>query len=125
MTRTARQLLGAAGESHARRYLEVRDYILVARNWRGDKGELDLVMIDGHELVFVEVKTRRGDTWGRAEEAVTLHQGRTLLATAEEFLLSMPEYEQMIWRIDIIAITLDRVGRVEGVVHYKNAVGEW
>lgn len=71
MTRTSRQLLGAAGEGHARRYLEVREYSLVARNWRGERGEIDLVMIDGHELVFVEVKTRRGDTWGRAEEAVT------------------------------------------------------
>jgi putative endonuclease len=125
MTRTARQLLGAAGEGHARRYLEARDYSLVARNWRGAKGELDLVMIDGGELVFVEVKTRRGDTWGRAEEAVTSHQGRTLLATAEEFLLSMPEYQEMIWRIDIIAITLDRAGGVEGVAHYENAVGAW
>lgn len=114
-----------AGEGHAQRLLEAQGYTLVTRNWRGARGELDLVMADGDELVFVEVKTRRGESRGRAEEAVTARQGQVLLATAEEFLASMPEYQEVVWRIDIVAITLGRAGRVDGVVHYQNAVGTW
>ena len=61
MSRTARQGLGTAGESHARRHLEGQGYQFVTANWRCPFGELDLVMRDSDMLVFVEVKTRRGD----------------------------------------------------------------
>ena len=56
----ARRRLGDQGEGHARRYLEARGLTFVAANWRCPAGELDLVMRDGDEIVFVEVKTRHG-----------------------------------------------------------------
>src|SRR5665811_848756 len=66
-----RSALGRAGERHARLFLEARDYQFVAANWHCPAGELDLVMRDHAELVFVEVKTRSGVRGGHPSDAVT------------------------------------------------------
>ncbi|HEU5434457.1 MAG TPA: YraN family protein, partial [Thermomicrobiales bacterium] len=87
--------LGAGGETYARRWLEARGGAFVAANWRCAVGEIDLVMRDGAELVFVEVKTRRGERSGRAEEAVTPAKARRLLASGAAFVAAHPEYADM------------------------------
>jgi putative endonuclease len=123
MARTSRDgALGAAGEHHARLLLEGRGYHLVTRNWRCSAGELDLVMLDGDELVFVEVKTRRGERAGRADEAVTPTKARRMLSAAEWFLADHPEHEDRIWRCDLVAITIHpRTGTAQAQ-HYVNAI---
>lgn len=122
MSPTARRELGDRGEERARRYLEERGYAFVAANWRCAAGELDLVMRDGEEAVFVEVKTRHGEGMGRAEEAITTVKGRRLLAAAEWFLAERPELAEVIWRVDLVAITLDRAGGIDRLTHVINAV---
>ena len=67
-------------------------------------------MTDGDELVFVEVKTRVGRAMGSAEEALTSSKARKLVATAEWYLAEHPELGDPIWRIDLVAITLDATG---------------
>ncbi len=123
MSKTARQRLGAAGEAHARRYLESKGYTYRDANWRGGGGEIDLVVEDGAELVFVEVKIRRGESLGTAEESVTSNQQRVLLNAGEAFVGAHPEYHQAIWRFDLVAITLDRSGAVTRVSHVENCFG--
>jgi putative endonuclease len=122
MSPTPRRRLGDQGERHARRFLERRGYRFVSANWRCPTGELDLVMRDGDELVFVEVKTRHGEGLGRAEEAISAGQGRRLLATAEWFLGSTPDLADLIWRVDLVAITLDQTGAVLRLSRVVNAV---
>ena len=119
---TPRTKLGSAGESAARRYLESKNYAWVESNWHCAAGEIDLVMRDGPELVFVEVKLRRGEGSGRAEEGISASKSRRLLATGSWYLSAHPEIGDPIWRIDLLAITLDRSGRVERVTHIPNAV---
>jgi putative endonuclease len=114
--------LGAGGELYARRWLEARGYGFVAANWRCPAGEIDLVMRDGAELVFVEVKTRRGERAGRAEEAVTPTKARRLLASGAAYVDAHPACADIIWRIDLLAITLGPTGAVERVAHLENAV---
>jgi putative endonuclease len=122
VTATPRRRLGDAGEAHARRHLEAKGYRFVTGGWRCARGELDLVMFDGVELVFVEVKTRHGEAMGRAEEAVGATKAKRLFATAELFLQEHAELGEPIWRVDLVAITLDRRGVVQAVDHYENAV---
>jgi putative endonuclease len=117
-----RQRLSAFGEGHARRYLEARGYEFVEANWRKSGGEIDLVLRFGSELVFGEVKTRHGEQTGRAEDSVTEAQAERMLATAEQYIAEHPEFEDVIWRCDIVAVTLDAGGRVVSVKHYPNAV---
>jgi len=119
--RTARQALGDAGEHHARRRFEDAGYACLAEQWRCPEGELDLVMRRGDELVFVEVKVRRSGLID-AEQAVTPAQRRRLLAAAQAFLMAHPDLQELIWRVDLLGITLDREGRVTRVSHLENAI---
>ena len=122
MPRTARQGLGTAGERLARHHLEELGYMFVAANWRFPGGELDLVMRDGDVLVFVEVKTRRGEHLGAAEESVSAAQTRRLVRASQMFLASHPDLADAFWRIDLLAITLSPSGAVSRLTHIPNAV---
>jgi putative endonuclease len=94
----------------------------VTRNWHCQAGELDLVMIDGDELVFVEVKTRTGDGHGRASEAVGTAKRRRILTSAEWFVSVHPTFQDMIWRCDIVAVTIDPHTGEARIDHYENAL---
>ncbi|WP_353828219.1 YraN family protein [Agromyces sp. SYSU T0242] len=63
--------LGRRGERLAAEHLEARGMRVLERNWRCRHGEIDLVVRDGDETVFVEVKTRSGDGYGHPFEAIT------------------------------------------------------
>lgn len=124
MNPTPRRLLGDLGERHARRFLEAAGYEFLAANWRCAGGELDLVMRDGDEIVFVEVKTRHGEDMGRAEESVSPAQVRRLLTAADDFLGAHPVLGDPVWRLDTVAITLGTDGTVRRLSHLVNALGE-
>lgn len=119
---TARRALGTAGEGHARRFLQARGYRHVASQWRSAGCEIDLVMWHGEELVFVEVKTRRGESHGRAAESVTPRQVRALMRAAEAYVATteLPAPEPL-WRLDLVAVTLGPGGLVVDVSHTENA----
>ena len=101
--------------------LQRRGFQLIETNWRCQYGELDAVMRDGDELVFVEVKTRVGASRGSAEEALSAAKARKLAVAAECYLGEHPELGDPIWRIDLVAITLDRAGNVIRLSHIANA----
>ena len=120
--RTARQRLGDAGERYATRLLEERGHRVIARQWRCAAGELDLVTLDGDELVFVEVRTRRGDRYGTPEESIDGRKAARLVALGAHFLGAHPEHEARVWRVDLVALALDPAGRVARATHHVNAV---
>ncbi len=122
MTPTSRRRLGTFGEQVARRHLEAKGYVFETAAWRGPSGELDLVMRHADEVVFVEVKTRHGEEMGRAEESLSRRQQRILLATAAAYVEGHPDLDDPIWRIDLVAVTLDSVGIVRRVSHVENGV---
>ena len=119
---TERQRLGNFGERYAARLLEEGGHTVVARGWRCRAGELDLVTLDGAELVFVEVRTRRGDRFGTPEESIDGRKAKRLLRLGDHFLAAHPEHEGRIWRVDLVALVLDRAGRIERATHHPNAV---
>ncbi|MGB3328015.1 MAG: YraN family protein [Thermomicrobiales bacterium] len=118
-----RKELGDASEARARRYLEARGMTFVAGQWRRPGGELDLVMLDADDsLVIVEVKARRGERAGRADDAISPTKATRLLATAEWFVAEHPEHHHRIWRIDLVAITIDPLTGHDAIRHYVNVV---
>lgn len=120
--RTARKRLGDFGEDHAAWLLERAGHTIVARGWRCAAGELDLVTLDGAELVFVEVRTRRGDSHGTPEESISPRKAARLLRLGEAFLAAHPDYDDRIWRVDLVALVLDGSGQLARVTHHENAV---
>lgn len=117
-----RKTIGSAAERAVRRHLEGKGYIHRESNWRHMHGELDLVMMEGDELVFVEVKARRSQIAGRAEEGVSTKQAKILLRTGEMYSLMHPDVEGKIWRIDLVGVTLAPDGEILDLVHYENAI---
>ena len=65
-----KKVLGKKGEKLVEKYLIERGYTLLKRNFRTPFGEADLVMQDGEDTVFVEVKTRTSEEFGTPREAV-------------------------------------------------------
>jgi putative endonuclease len=115
-----RRGLGRRGEELAARHLADKGYEIVARNWRCGVGELDLVVRDLDELAFVEVRTRRGSSLGSPEESITLAKQARLIALGETYVQAIDWNGG--WRIDVVAIEMDRRGRLLRIDHYENAV---
>ena len=115
-----RRGLGRHGEELAAQHLMAKGYEIVARNWRCPSGELDLVAREGDSLAFVEVRTRRGRALGTPEESVTAAKQARLVDLVEAYV---QEHDWMgAYRIDVVAIELDRRGRLLRLDHYENAV---
>jgi putative endonuclease len=113
--------LGDAGERLAERRLVGLGWTIIERKWRVRGGEIDLIALDGDELVFIEVKTRRGHPRGSAEEAVDGRKAARLLALGELYIGEHPEYAECVWRVDVVAITLDSRGGIDRYSHLRNA----
>ena len=117
--------LGSWGERQARLHLEYKGYDIVATNFRCRAGEMDIVARYREVLVFVEVKTRRGNAYGSAEESISPVRAERLASVAEEFLQlhHADGYDSGTeWRIDLVCLNLDRSGKLLSVNHIENAV---
>lgn len=121
----ARRRTGQIAEDLVAARLAAAGWEIVERNARTRHGELDLVALDGHALVFVEVKAARDGTgYGptRPIESVDFRKQRRVrrLATAwmsERRLLS--RWEEI--RFDAIGVVLDQDDRAIEYEHLTNA----
>ncbi|RPI05024.1 MAG: YraN family protein [Ignavibacteriae bacterium] len=109
---------GKAGEDLAALYLEQHGLKIVKRNYRFERGEIDLIAEEGDELVFVEVKARRSAVYGTPEEAVTEKKQEQVQAVAEGYLFEH-DITNRPCRFDVIAIEF-RNEKPE-VRHIRNA----
>jgi putative endonuclease len=82
----ARQGLGRTGERLAAEALMKKGYHILERNFRRRHGEIDLVAEDEQDLIFVEVRARRGTSYGLPEDALTLYKRRKLQEVASYYL---------------------------------------
>jgi putative endonuclease len=89
-------------------WYEAAGYQVVDRNWRCRDGELDLVVTRGPELVFCEVKTRRGVGYGVPAEAVTWSKQRRIRGLALRWLDEYPEHRGADLRFDVASVLLVR-----------------
>ena len=107
----AKDTLGRRGEQVAGEYLVGTGMTLVERNWRCALGEIDLIMRDGSETVFVEVKTRAGLGYGHPLESITAVKLARLRRLAGAWCEAHPDQVGAI-RIDAVAIVAPRGGAV-------------
>jgi putative endonuclease len=107
---SAKQRIGFAAEQVELDYLLSRGLRLVTRNFRVRVGELDLVMTDGDQLVFVEVRQRASDRFGGAAASVTPSKQRRVRRAAQAFLSSARGAGAWpAFRFDVVAIEGARV----------------
>lgn len=95
---------GRQAEAVALKYLQTKGLKLLTRNYRSKRGELDLVMRDGAELVVVEVRYRRRSGYGDAAESVNRSKQQRIIAATEHFLVGHPDLNKWPVRFDVIGI---------------------
>jgi putative endonuclease len=113
---TSRQKLGKLGEDLTTDYLRSKGYQIIQRNFRHGYGELDIVAIFQNTTIFVEVKTRIGEEYGKPEEAVTPRKLHEIVQTAEFYISLHPEMPQA-QRIDVVGIELDLENKIKYFNH--------
>jgi len=114
----ARGELGRKGEAVAEQFLRDLRYRIVARNFRCRAGEIDLVALDGPVLVFVEVRSRRGERAGTPLESVDARKQQQVARVARHFL-SMRGLGEREARFDVVGVRFDQEPPV--VEHVQSA----
>jgi putative endonuclease len=89
-------------------------------NWRCRIGEIDIVAEDAGCLVFVEVRTRRGERFGSPEESVGYAKRLRLRRLGAAYVQQARWHGP--WRIDVVAIRLGPGDDAVRIAHYRNAV---
>lgn len=115
----SKQKIGKQGENIAVQFLKKQGYIILDRNFRARPGELDIVAIFADTLIFVEVKTRIGLSFGLPEEAITPRKLREIIKTSQFYKYMHPQLPDAM-RIDVIAIVLSETGNAVSLRHIKS-----
>ena len=113
-----RQALGLLGERIAARWMIREGWTLAAHRFRSGHRDVDLVMRRGHEIVFVEVKARRGDEFGDPVEAVH-HRKRRELAKSALIWADRFGCATNIYRFDVVGVLFS--GQKVRIRHVQNA----
>ena len=113
--------LGNFGERVAASHLEAKGYEILERNWSAPEGEIDIIAAKPDEIIFVEVRSRRGRNFGTPEDSITGRKAAHVRAAAAAYLMEHPDSPDT-QRIDVIALELDAKGRVLRVEQIENAI---
>lgn len=115
-----RQAFGLWGQRRAEQFLKQQGYRILARNWRGRRGELDLVALDRHQtIVFVEVKTRRTETFTPVVAVVNRRKQRHMALAAKQFLRRFKLADKPC-RFDVVTVLAPN-GSKPQIQHYPSA----
>lgn len=115
-----RKLLGDRGERAAARFLKRQGMRIIARQYRNQFGEIDLIAKDGHQIVFVEVKTRSSTEAGRPFEAVDSRKQRQLTRLALSWLRKQRQADQSA-RFDVVSVVWPQDAASPSIEHFRNA----
>ncbi len=118
-----RRELGIRGEKIAQDFLEQNGYIIIETNYRCSEGEIDIVAQTGDTLVFVEVRTKSSRKFGTPEESITHRKMKRLNAVAAHYGQHR-ENLPLSQRIDVLAIQMEKSGKLSRIELIENAVGE-
>jgi len=96
--------------------------VILARNFRDRRGEIDIVARENETLCFVEVKTRRRPWRGRPADAVGAHKRKTVARAAARYRREIAN-PPILYRYDIVEIVFNG-RRLRDVRYWRNAFGE-
>lgn len=116
-----RKELGNTGEKLARDFLKKKGYKIRDTNFRCREGEIDIIAQKKDCLVFVEVRTKASAGFGSPEESVTSAKKEKLIASALTYLSQHEDLPES-WRIDFVAVELDRSGKATRIEVIESAI---
>ena len=104
---------GDKGEELAAEYLTERGYLIIGKQWRHERYELDLIAQNKTHIVFVEVKTRYSDSYGEPWEAVNKAKRQKICTSADAYIRQFNCEKEP--RFDIISIL-----KMDGKCHIQH-----
>lgn len=107
---SSRQKIGYEAEQEARRYLESNGLKFVASNFSSKPGEIDLIMRDEAELVFIEVRYRDSQDYGGGLESITYRKQQRIARTALAYLQKHDLVDEVPCRFDVVALGRSDIG---------------
>jgi len=117
----ARQRLGKLGEDLAARLLQREGYEILTRNYRCEEGEMDIIARQGERLAFVEVRARRGSSYGTPKESITRSKQERLVRVASAYL-SAHNLQDIDWGIDAVSVLFTPGGELGSIELVRDAV---
>ena len=115
------KIVGNEGENRAAAYLLSKGFTIIERNWRTNRGEIDIIAYKNDVLVFVEVKTLPNGTLDMIQRELNNQKRQRILKTSKRFLLNHRQYSNSYIRYDVIVIDMPGL---EPVYHIENAFSE-
>ena len=120
-TPTHTERVGLWGEKHAERYLKRNGYRTLGRRVRlGQRSEIDIIARQGKTLVFVEVKTRKSEAFGRPASAVDRDKRRTM-SRADVRYLKQRDFPKIHFRFDVVEVIGELADKAPQIRHIENA----
>ena len=114
-----RKGLGQAGERMAEVFLQKQGYRILERNYQTPYGEIDLIAREAREIVFIEVRTRRGTGFGTPIESLTRNKISHWEKSVSSYLQKSGEFDQPI-RFDFVGVDLSE--KTPKISLTKNAI---
>jgi len=119
----SRRKTGILGEKLAAGILRDNGYTIIETNYRCAEGEVDIIASHKEELVFVEVRSKKNIEYGTPEESITNRKKEKLRAVAAHYCQDR-NVMTLQYRIDVVALELNRQGKITRFAIIENAVGE-
>ncbi len=109
--------IGDAAEVRARRYLEQQGLQYVTHHYQCRLGEIDLIMTDQDNMVFVEVRYRQKTHFSHPVETIDRRKQKKIIKTAQFYLQWRRLYEKIPCRFDVVCLTGDQANSIEWIQH--------
>lgn len=104
--------IGVQGEVIAREYLKKKGYTILKENFRCPLGEIDLIVSRGNLVVFVEVKSRENEKFGRPIESITTYKANTIRRCASFYQAHLGKKNEE-YRFDVVEVLRGEVSHIE------------
>jgi len=96
--------VGLQAEAVAQRYLESQGLTCLDKNYSCKLGEIDLIMQDQDDIVFVEVRYRESDNFELAIDSIDRNKQNRIIQTATTYLLDKNLWDKVGCRFDVIGV---------------------
>lgn len=104
-----RKKIGDLAEQKACEYLQAHGLKLIIKNYRCVYGEVDLIMRDDQDIVFIEVRSRTNTGYGSAIESINKNKQKKIMGTSIRFLQQRNWLNKVNSRFDVIGIHHDSI----------------
>lgn len=118
---------GKAAELAAKRYLCGQQLAFIESNYTCRQGEIDLIMREGKQWVFIEVKYRKNCLFGYGYEHVTRQKQQRIIKAARHYLHIHRLTEKVSCRFDVVSVapSVDRKNKTLSFNWFKDAFASY